>query len=659
MSDSPIGAIPGITTIGGIGPLSPIAAIPRVPALGGNVMIGGTFRLDNLPPTVQQAFKKGGAWWRDAVDAAIAAGRKDLNELASVIFFMQHPERMTADGRKRIEENDKDFYKLRAEWLLYLTIVTRLLKPSTTPDIFLPERRSRNYEDFVTARTTGRITLMVNGRNWDGSGHKNAAKNPDGFKDEFATYDRMQETVESLAANDEIFIANWQFNPPELPLTEARSGIADWAALLASKAKEGVKIRVIIAQHPPFSELMSHVPLLDGVINALPSPDNFKYIVSAHPHIAGTHHQKFMVARKGKDTVAFCGGLDISFNRTPPAWWVGFVWHDVGTKLEGLIAHDLEREFVERWNRERAKSGRAPLAGWKPFEKLVQRRASGADHAAELNKHSLQMLRTVSRGLGPENIKRDDIWRGYFRLIGRATRFIYLENQYFYEPKLADAIVKQAEAQPGLVVIVVSGTGTDDLERVKLNATPEEQRKQQALVDITQNGFALRLEFFKRLYSSLSLTGTINRLGVYTLQYDHGITHTKLILVDDQALSVGSANANPRGFFFDSELNVMLDDPEAVKSFRERLWAHNLGVAPDKVAKWRVSEFITRWNLVAGSNKKLLSTPEKMVGDGVIPFKPLDSTDHRLFREGKRGPISGLPSFLGDLLGDPPEEALF
>ena len=60
---------------------------------------------------------------------------------------------------------------------------------------------------------------------------------------------------------------------------------------------------------------MTDVASLNAVIAPLPADkrDNFKYIVSAHPHIFGVHHQKFMVARKGKSTVAFCGGLDISF----------------------------------------------------------------------------------------------------------------------------------------------------------------------------------------------------------------------------------------------------------------------------------------------------------------------------------------------------------
>ena len=66
----------------------------------------------------------------------------------------------------------------------------------------------------MAAPTTGRITLMVNGRNSDGTGHTDPVTGQfDGFRDELKTFDRMEETVESLGAGDSLFIANWQFVP--------------------------------------------------------------------------------------------------------------------------------------------------------------------------------------------------------------------------------------------------------------------------------------------------------------------------------------------------------------------------------------------------------------------------------------------------------------
>jgi phosphatidylserine/phosphatidylglycerophosphate/cardiolipin synthase-like enzyme len=94
-------------------------------------------------------------------------------------------------------------------------------------------------------------------------------------------------------------------------------------------------------------------------------------------------------------------------------------------------------------------------------------------------------------------------------------------------------------------------------------------------------------------------------------------------MADDRVLSIGSANANPRGFLLDTELSVTMDDAEAAVSFRHRLWAHDLGVAQTTVSGWDPSELIARWDAVAAANDRQRSSPDRMTGEAVIPFDPL------------------------------------
>jgi phosphatidylserine/phosphatidylglycerophosphate/cardiolipin synthase-like enzyme len=108
------------------------------------------------------------------------------------------------------------------------------------------------------------------------------------------------------------------------------------------------------------------------------------------------------------------------------------------------------------------------------------------------------------------------------------------------------------------------------------------------------------------------------KLRVYTMF--KRFIHSKFILIEDRALSLGSANANPRSFQLDSELNVLLEDAEAVRKFRLRLWAHDLGDSESNIAGWAVSDFIAKWDAVAKANQKLISKPDDMTGEGVIPF---------------------------------------
>jgi phospholipase D1/2 len=244
--------------------------------------------------------------------------------------------------------------------------------------------------------------------------------------------------------------------------------------------------------------------------------------------------------------------------------------------------------------------------GWKPFANLAQSPVSNVDQNIILNRQQLQMHRTVALLF---KTTRDDILQGYLRLIGCATRFIFMENQYFREKRIADAIVNQAKAHPGLIVIIVVAGELDD--------------KEDALL---KHGNRLQYEFFGRLFANLGQ----NQLRVYTM-FKRWV-HSKLIMADDHALSVGSANCNPRGFFLDTELNVMLNNAGAVESFRHRLWSHDLGVPQTTVAKWRVSDFIPQWNKVAIANEAL-TTPDQMTGEGVIRF------DHTK-EKGERTPLS-------------------
>lgn len=617
MADPVFAAIPGIAPIsplGGIAGIQPIAAIPSVAAIGPLSLLA--FRVDSLPASVQPLFKKGSSpSWPQALDEAIHAGVTDRNKLADLIFFMHHPERMRPDGvGTLIDPKERDFIKLRAEWQQYDTIVRGRLDSLFVPPVFLPEQRSDKYEKFVAAQTTGRMTLMINGRNRPKSGA------PDEQSD---TFKSMRAAVESLGPNDTIYLTTWEFKPAVVPLEKGAA--KTWADLFKEKAQQGVRIRIIISVHP-VDVFMSDLKTLDDLIRSLDADkvDNLKYIASRHPakilfQEVGDHHQKFMIVKKGKTTIAYCGGLDITASRTPSHWTNDLVWHDIHAKLEGLIVKDLEREFVQRWNREKDGARTSAIGQWKAedivgiwakgFETLTLSPVDRVDRERSINTHDLQMQRTVSTGASLEDNQRDDIWQGYFKLIGRAKRYLFLENQYFHEPRLAAALVTQLQAHPSLIVIVVVATGSDDD-----NTHP-----------FVRHCYTLRVEFFSRLLlSDLTLA---NRIGVYTMFYRGGIVHSKLIMADDEVLSMGSANANQRGFFLDSELNVMLDHAETVRDFRVRLWSHNLGAPASEVAAWSPSNFISQWDRVAQYNKARRSKPETMVGEGIDRYYPLSDSD--------------------------------
>ena len=60
--------------------------------------------------------------------------------------------------------------------------------------------------------------------------------------------------------------------------------------------------------------------------------------------------------------------------------------------------------------------------------------------------------------------------------------------------------------------------------------------------------------------------------------------HSKIGIVDDAWLTVGSANLNEHSFFNDTEMNVVTCDPALARQTRLRLWAEHLERPMDEVS---------------------------------------------------------------------------
>src|SRR5262249_6292699 len=183
--------------------------------------------VNSRPATVQsQSAKADSAAWRGAFDAAIRSGINNPNQLADLIFFMQHRDRLVRGVGQAVKPSELNFPVQRAEWTLYQTIATKRLNPSATCPLFLPPVASTDYQKYLAKPTTGLITLMVNGRSNVG-GTRNV---------QIEAFDSMRQTVESLASGDSLFLANWQFRPSLTPLSSPPTG-EQWIDLLSRKAR--------------------------------------------------------------------------------------------------------------------------------------------------------------------------------------------------------------------------------------------------------------------------------------------------------------------------------------------------------------------------------------------------------------------------------------
>lgn len=248
-----------------------------------------------------------------------------------------------------------------------------------------------------------------------------------------------------------------------------------------------------------------------------------------------------------------------------------------------------------------------------------------------------QILRTQSQ------YGKRDIARMYLQAVNNATKFIYIENQYFRWPEMAEKIKEAAAAQfragraqgrdGSIYLFVVTnsndegiGQGTvntyhmlgalgkaDHIETIarlerrdalqaQLSAAEREQtaanleasnavgadararalRNQQeahAKVTSLQQQLLDNQDKDKTPILPVDIPGL--KVQICTLvapdsppgKWDYVYVHSKLMIVDDVFMTLGSANINLRSMAVDSELNICHENMAVTRPLRQRLWS--------------------------------------------------------------------------------------
>jgi phosphatidylserine/phosphatidylglycerophosphate/cardiolipin synthase-like enzyme len=169
---------------------------------------------------------------------------------------------------------------------------------------------------------------------------------------------------------------------------------------------------------------------------------------------------------------------------------------------------------------------------------------------------TVQAVRTV-----PEKVydflPRGDfrILEAYLRALRSARSHIYLENQFLWSPEIVGVLADKLRNPPSedfkLTVVLPS----------KPNNGADDTRGQLGVLALADDGDGRFLAATMQARTG-EVTGPL-------------YVHAKVGIVDDEWLTVGSANLNEHSLFNDSEMNVVCCDPELARSTRERLWAEH------------------------------------------------------------------------------------
>ena len=155
------------------------------------------------------------------------------------------------------------------------------------------------------------------------------------------------------------------------------------------------------------------------------------------------------------------------------------------------------------------------------------------------------------------------------RAVSQARQIIYIEDQYFRAPILYDAIVRRMTDVPALRLVVVTNAVSEWTDPGCYQTAIAYQMFRALFPDRFRS---YRLRAFD--YVRTDCTFCMDETEAHFVDFD---LHSKLVLIDDEFLAVGSCNSNNRGLLYEGELSVAVHDRSWVMAQRVRIFENLLG----------------------------------------------------------------------------------
>jgi cardiolipin synthase len=226
-----------------------------------------------------------------------------------------------------------------------------------------------------------------------------------------------------------------------------------------------------------------------------------------------THRKIVLVDGK----YGFLGGMNIGDGYLGKDKKFGY-WRDTHMRIKGSGVLSLEKEFLINLDFMREQK-----SFFKRKEKKVNYPIDDYLHFEKSSGHS--DLQIVSSG---PDYEEPFIKNGIFKMITGAKKNIYIQTPYF----IPDETILNA-----LEIAVMGGIEVN----IMIPSKPD--------------------HFFV-YWATLSYIGDLVKLGAKCYTYDNGFLHSKVVIVDDEICTVGSANMDIRSFLLNFEINVFVYDPE-------------------------------------------------------------------------------------------------
>ena len=278
---------------------------------------------------------------------------------------------------------------------------------------------------------------------------------------------------------------------------------------LIKKAKQGVKVRVLFDEMGSRGVRKRH---FNELIEAGGEVEVFfpSILPLINPRLNFRNHRKISII---DGRIGYIGGFNVGDEYLSLSDRFGY-WRDTHLRIEGSAVHPLQTRFILDWNQASAKNDICYAERYFP---IIPQKGTAA-------------LQIISSGPDTE---WEVIKNNYLHLISNAKKYVYIQSPYFIpDESFFDAI--RIAALSGIDVRIMIPNKPDHL-------------------------FVY--------WATYSYVGPLVEAGAKVYQYEKGFIHAKMIVVDDEIASVGTANIDVRSFSLNFEVNALIYD---------RLLAHSL-----------------------------------------------------------------------------------
>lgn len=295
------------------------------------------------------------------------------------------------------------------------------------------------------------------------------------------------------------------------------------------------------------------------------TPNRIEVCLDSRLPFGTSHHERIAVV---DDNVAYCGGLDLTIrrwdrpnhraddsDRKDPGGEPYGPYHDVQMVVDGEAAQDLAELVRRRWNR----TAQSQLEALETDSDVWPQ-----DVEPDFRDISVGISRTRPAFDGDPELRQ--VEAAYLDAISKAERIIYIENQYLTACRIARAICDRMREKTGIETIIVN----PEMPGGWLAAQAMDAGRGQFLRELAHPEISDRVGVFYPWAS-----GDGENVAV--------MVHSKLMIVDDRLLHVGSSNLNRRSMGTDRECDLRIGDDKretraAIGQIRQKLIAHHLGL---------------------------------------------------------------------------------